>query len=340
MLESELKKRVNLRILDDPNEIIKYLQIGINIPILPELIKYILHDLNYFLAKSMLLIEDGNPLGNVLLFDDRGDSLYFGYFGVINHNENMIEFLIDGIINYANENNYKLIRGPINIPTIIFGWGFMKEESLENLFIGKPVNPPVYQKSFIKKGFNVIHEVNTWEGTFPRLNPWKMKQYNFEKYEFFYPENFDEFIKYKSEFLRLQAENLPPSARFTPNTAGVIENYAKFIYEFGHNYMIFFIRYKPTNEIVACGACLPNIFRKNNKGYYDSIVYYTWAVNPSHRRNGLTMLMFGASSLLLWKDKIRYSSGPIASTNIANTEAARKLGAAKGRTHMVLEYKI
>ncbi|MFX1402439.1 MAG: hypothetical protein ACFE8V_14475 [Promethearchaeota archaeon] len=340
MLKSQLRKDLSIKILEDPLEILNYLQIGISIPILPEFKKYIINDLKFFKAKSILLLEDGNPIGNSLIFRSTNEVLNFGYFGVLNHNESKISLLIDYLINYAKENKFKMIHGPFNIPGIIFGWGFMKEGSLENLFIGKPVNPPIYQNSFLKKKFNVIHEIITWEGSLPRINPWKMKQYDFSDYEFFYPSDFDDFLKYKSDFLRLQADNLPLSARLIPNNTGAIDNYAKFIYEFGENFYLFFVRYKPTKKIVACGACLPNIFRKNINNFYDSIVYFTWAVDPKHRRKGITILMFGAVSLLLWKKKVRYSSGPVAKDNLANTRVAMKLGAAKGRTHLILEYKV
>ena len=40
-----LKNELSIRILNNPSEILKYLQIGISIPILPEYHKYILDDL-------------------------------------------------------------------------------------------------------------------------------------------------------------------------------------------------------------------------------------------------------------------------------------------------------
>lgn len=339
MSRRQLKKELEVRILEDSNEIINYLQIGINIPILPDLKKYVLNDLKYFKAKSILLLEDGNPLGNVLIFNDSTETLFFGYFGVLNHKEDIISFLIDVLINYAKDNKFNTIRGPFNIPGIIFGWGFMKEGSLENLFIGKPVNPPVYQNSFLRKKFKILYEINTWETPILKINPWKIKRYDFTNYEIFYPKNFDEYLKYKPEFLRLQAENLPKSAQLIPNVEGVMDSYVKFIYEYGDYFYIFFVKYRTLNKIVACGACLPNIFRKNLKGQYDSVVYFTWVTDPNHRRKGLVMLMYGATSLLLWKNKIRYGSGPVAKDNIANTEVAKKIGGIKGRTHLILELR-
>ena len=273
-----LKREINIRILSDIDEIIKYLQIGVNIPIWPELYQYIICDLEKFQAKSILLLEDGNPAGHVLIFHDKKEILYFGYFGVINHEENKISRLIDEIIKVSKTHGFNKIRGPINIPGIIFGWGFMKEGSLSNLFPCNPVNPPIYQDIFLKKDFYIANIQNTWEGYLPRINPWKIKSYDFSNYDYFNPKNLKELMELKSIFLKIQSENLPPSAQITPSGVDVFNNYTKFIFDFGYNFMVFFVRYKPTQEIVACGSYIPNPFRKDDKGNYDSCLTLTWAV--------------------------------------------------------------
>ena len=105
--------------------------------------------------------------------------------------------------------------------------------------------------------------------------------------------------------------------------------------------MLFFVRHKPSEKIVACGVNYPNPFRKNSQGKYDSCSFHGWAVDPEHRRKGLAFpLMFGATSLLMWKDKIRYASGPVGAENKANTGIAQKLVGSKGRTHIILEIKV
>lgn len=335
-----LKRELSVRILNDINEILKYLQIGVNIPIWPEFQKYIISDLKLFHPKSILLLEDGNVSGHVLIFHDETDTLNFGYFGVINHEEYKIIRLIDEIIKFSKANHFKRIRGPINIPTIIFGWGFMKKGSFSNLFPGNPVNPPIYQKIFLKKDFYIANIQNTWEGYMPRINPWKIKDYDFRNYEYFNPKDLKDLMNLKSIFLKIQTENLPQSAQITPSGVDVFDNYAKFIFEFGYNFMIFFVKFKPTNEIVACGSYLPNPFRKDKKGNYDSCLTLTWAVMPEHRRKGLAILMYGATSLQAWKKKIRYGGGPMGSDIKENAEMAKKIGAIIGRTHLILECKL
>ena len=100
------------------------------------------------------------------------------------------------------------------------------------------------------------------------------------------------------------------------------------------------VRYKPTGEIVACGSCIPNIFHKDKNGNYDTIIYHTWAINPEHRRKGLSLLMYGATSLQAWKSKYRYAMGHTGSDNISSIKAVENLGAKATRWHLILEYQL
>ena len=92
--------------------------------------------------------------------------------------------------------------------------------------------------------------------------------------------------------------------------------------------------------MVSCGYVIPNPFSKDSKGRLDSISFHDWVVDPDHRRKGLAMLMYGATSLHVFKDKIRWGSWPVGAENIANAKAAEKMGGKKDRTHLILEYKI
>ncbi len=335
----ELGNKLTARFLDDPIEILNYLQIGISIPIFPEFYKYIIHDLIFFKAKSILLLENGNPVGHTLIYNGGGDMLFFGYFSVLTHDENKINLLIETIIKYAKENEFKSIRGPINVPTVIFGWGFMEKGSRGNIYIGKPVNPPIYQELFFKKNFYVQNSQDTWEGPYPRYNPWKIKKYDFSNYEFFVPKNWKELMELKSEFLRLHAKNLPSYSTITPSAGTLFDMYAKFVLEYGDYYMFTFVREKSTKKIVGCGVFFLNPFRKDAKGNYDSIVGYSYAIDEKHRRKGLITLMIGATTLKTWKRKIRYGSGVTSEKNISSIGYAEKIGLFHSRTHLILELK-
>ena len=319
------------------------MQIGTKIPLWSVFHKYIIFDLKYFKAKSILMLESGNILGHVLVFSGVDNYLNFGYFGVISDSNDKICFLIDQLIEYARENNFKGIRGPVNIPAIIFGYGFMVDGSKTNLYLGRAVDSPNYLDLFYKMGFENVNKIVTWEREqMLRFNPRKSKKYNFDNFRFEFPENLDEFNKkYKLPFLKLHAENLPLSASVTPNVVGVIDNYTDFVFKFGFNFMIFFIRDVSKDELIACGAYIPNPLRKNEKGNYDSVYLYTWVVDTKYRRKGIAYLMYGEITELLSQNNIVYGSGMISSQNKANTDfAIKRLGGFKTRTHVLLDYII
>lgn len=284
---------LTIKIVHDSKEILKYMQIGIKIPIWEEFHKYILHDINHFHAKSLLLNEDGNPIGHVLVYSDGSDTLYFGYFGILNDDNFKIDFLIKKLIEYANLNNFKLIRGPINIPTIIFGWGFMDEGSLENIFIGKPINSTNYIKLFLDNKFQVDIKELSWEGSIKIYTSLRkrVKKYDFTEYELFFPKDWNELFKMKKIFLNLNARNLSPESLRTPDIINVFENYLEFVIEYGDYFMFPFVRYKPSNEIIACMAAVPNPFRKNDRGSIDSFNYFTYVVEKEHRGKGIGWLI-------------------------------------------------
>ncbi|MFX1258605.1 MAG: GNAT family N-acetyltransferase [Promethearchaeota archaeon] len=280
-----------------------------------------------------------NVIGNVLVYDDGGDILFFGFFGVYDHDPIKIEILIDKLIDYAKNNNYKYIRGPINIPTVIFGWGFMVEGSNMNYFIGCPVNPPIYQQLFLKKKFFIKFKEDRYMMLVYRYNPYKDKRYDFSEYEYFNPGK-EGMIKVKEEYIKLHIDYMPPSARITPKSERNFDNIIDFIFEYGSDWMMWTVYHKPTKKMCACGYVIPNPFSKDLKGQLDSISFHDWVVHPDHRRKGLAMLMYGATSLKAFKHKARWGSWPVGAENIANIKAAEKMGGKRDRTHSILEINL
>ncbi|MFX0135254.1 MAG: GNAT family N-acetyltransferase [Candidatus Hodarchaeota archaeon] len=353
MLESDLKSELSTRVLNNTYEILKYLHLGINIPILPDFYKYILEDLNSYEAKAIILEKNMNEdifktyidkvVGNVLVYDDQGDTLFFGYFGVYDHEETKIEFLIDELIEYAKNNNYKAIRGPINIPTVIYGWGFMVEGSTKDLFIGCPVNPPIYQEIFLKKGFNIKFEINRYHVPAMKLDPHHLPNYDFTEYEYVTPGK-ERIWDVLDDILKLHVEFQPPSAQITPKKSFNFKYFFDFIYTFGKEWMIWTVYYKPTGKMVASGYVTPNIFHKDRRGRMDSISFHDWVVHPDHRRKGLAMLMYGETSLRginkETKNYIKWGYWPVGSENNASIQAAKKMGGVKSKAHLILELKL
>ena len=67
----------------NPLRILKYLKIGISIPILPEFQKYIIKTFKNYKVKALFLIENGIPTGMTILFNENRERLFFGYFFIL-----------------------------------------------------------------------------------------------------------------------------------------------------------------------------------------------------------------------------------------------------------------
>ena len=112
----EVIRNKQTRILENPDEIMKNIQIGISIPILPEFWKYMQSDFEEYNAKSIILEEEvdiktfgkmtDKVIGHALIYDDGGDVLFFGFFRVYDHDPRKIEVIVDRIIEYARINHF------------------------------------------------------------------------------------------------------------------------------------------------------------------------------------------------------------------------------------------
>ncbi|MFX1398738.1 MAG: GNAT family N-acetyltransferase [Promethearchaeota archaeon] len=334
------KLDIKIKELSNPYEIVRNLHIGTKIPILKEHFNYIINDLVYFQSKSLLLIENDEPIGHVLVYHAREEILYFGFYGLTIDREDYILLLVDEIIRYALKYKFKVIRGPINIPTIIYGWGFMKEGTKSDIFIGKPVNPLIYPKIFIKRGFYIHHEEKTYEGETIQFNPYENRRYDFSDYEIFTPKDWEELMEFKDIFLSLNNENLPATSKITPHIDNVFENYVSFVLEYTGPYMILFIRHIPTGEIIACCGCVPNPFRKNRYGILDSFFANSIVIRPDHRKKGLSLLIAGTFSKILREHGLKNALTSVVSNNINSISLFKKLGYKSTRLHCLLEMKL
>ncbi len=279
------------------------------------------------------MLEDTRIIGNVVVYSDNSEILYFGYFGVDKDQEKYIQILINEIKHYAESKKFNLIRGPINIPTIIFGWGFSKEESKSDLFIGKPTTLPIYYKMFLENGFIIKYEELTHETPMYRLNPYKIKKYDFSDYAILFPTDYNDLINnFKDEILRLHAENMPPSAKLNPDISGCFNSYADFVIKYGSNYMFVLVKHIPKQKHVAAATCIPDIFNKQEKG----IVFHSWAVDRDYRRKGLAVLMSGSITLKIWK-KYTWAVGHTGAENRESITAAQKLAQKITRSHLILD---
>ncbi len=373
MLLAIEKEKLKTNFLTDPHEILECIQVGISIPILPNFRKYVIQDLKAYNAMSIVLERNLNEdyfgkktdkiVGHVLVFDDGGDILFFGFFGTHDHDPIKIELLINALLNHARESGYKRIRGPINVPATIFGWGFMVEGSKKDLFIGSPINPPIYQELFFKKGFDVKFHEDRYDMPALKMDPHKNKKLiamgindgdhandPFDSgsypYEFRTPlaNGREAMMAVKDEYVGLFADFMPPSAQITPKKSHGFDQLVEFVLEFGATWMMWTVRHKESQKMVACGYVVPDPFHLNKKGEINSISFHAWVVHPDHRRNYLAMVMYGFTSLN-GKDRntahyITRGSWPVGAENEANGSAARKMGGKLDRSHLILEMEV
>lgn len=330
---------LSFKIEERPEEIVKWLFMGISLPIWPEFYPYILHDLKTFQAKSLLLIEDGNITGHVLFYNENVEILYFGFFGIFDHDPKKIEFLLNKLIEYGKQNKFNKIVGPINIPISIYGWGFMEKGSTANLYVGKPINPSIYQELFLQKGFAVKTKELSLEGPVLKFDAKILSNYDSENYELFHPKNWEEVLNFKPTFFKLNA-NLPSESVITPGTQHLYENYIKFIKQYGDLFMITFIKYKITNEIVGCFFCFPNPFRKDESGLYDSYMAFIILIDKEHQGKGLGGLLSLYSANKAWGNNIHYNITPVESKAKRSIALSKKFGFKPKRAHLILEYTI
>jgi len=101
-----MKNHENIEIqqITDISKIVEYLHLGTNIPVSSDMIPFIQSDLNTLNSRSIVLIEEGHVTGHSLIYDDGGKILYFGFFGVSDHDEKKIALLIDEIKKFAITN--------------------------------------------------------------------------------------------------------------------------------------------------------------------------------------------------------------------------------------------
>ena len=298
-----------------------------------------MYDINTFHTKSLILLEDDNIAGHVLIYHEDTETLYFGFFGVLNHEHKKIDFLISRLIDYGKKNNFLKIKGPINIPIFLYGWGFLEKNSNTNLYLAKPINPPLYQDLFIQKGFFVKTKELSLEGPVLEFNRKMLSNYDIENYEMTHPRNWKEVLDFKQTFFKLNT-NLPPGSVITPGINNLYENFAEFLKNYGYLFMITFLRYKPTNQIVGSFICLPNPFRKNNRGIYDSYVAFSILIDKEHQGKGMGGILALSAVNEASKNKIRYNATPVESNAFRSISICKKFGLKIKRAHLILEYKI
>ncbi|MBD3197302.1 MAG: hypothetical protein GF317_19765 [Candidatus Lokiarchaeota archaeon] len=350
----ETRSKYSFIIEYDVKEFMKYIDLGTDIPILPEFRKYLIRSFKIYKSKAILLkknIHDnifnnnkGEIEGITIIFNEDPEILFFGFFGVYNHDYYKIDLMIKNLINYAKKNNFRKIRGPVNIPAVIFGFGFMEEGSSKIPFVGCPVNPPIYQKKFYENKFYSKYIEDTYKMAAFKVDPRKIPKYDFSDYEVKFPGK-ENIWKVMDEMIALHSSVMPEYSNITPNTIKNVQTLFDYIFEFGEEWMVWTLHYKPSGKMIGCGHAAPNPLSMDRRGRYDTARFLHWVVEKKHQKKGLTVLMYGSVSLEAFKNtsrtKLKYGNGPFGIKNEANIGFAKnKTMGVRTRRHIILEKMI
>jgi hypothetical protein len=330
----------DLKIVEDFDAIIHLLSIGTNIPILPEFRQYILYDLNHFKAKSLLLVVKKKIVGHVLVYHHEPTTLFFGFFGVSFDKKKQIITLIRALTEYAKQCGFRFLKGPVNIPTIIYGWGFMDKDSSYSPFIHKPVSAPIYLDCFQQNGFSIALKEYSYEGKIKKFPNELLKGFDLSEYEVIDFTSWEDLFATKKEFLLLNAHNLPQDSVVTPDTSSIFDNYFAFTKKYGKPNLFVYIRHIPTNTLVGCFAATPNPLQKDREGNYNSMVLLTIVLDKEHRNKGIAWLLAKQISDNALEHNIQYITTFVGSHVSSTREMCERYGLDLVRTHYVLSYSL
>jgi len=217
----------------------------------------------------------------------------------------------------------------------------MTEESLKDLCISKPANPPIYQEIFAQHEFYIKSKQGTWEGEIRKVPEEELKKYDFEGYEIYSPKDWDEIPKLKLPLLILSSRNLAKESQITPSPQKLFDNFFSFVKKYGEIYMVKLLRHIQSKQFVGCFIALPNPIKKNQKGKYNSFVGYSLTIDKEHRGKGLSMYLIKGILDAAYEDDIRYISVPM-EVNVFECRSLVKnnFGLSYTRTHLILERKV
>ncbi|GAH40524.1 unnamed protein product, partial [marine sediment metagenome] len=157
-----------------------------------------------------------------------------------------------------------------------------------------------------------------------------LKSFTRENYEMFNPKSWEEVLSFKPNFFRL-ITNLPRDSVITPGTQHLYENYVDFVKLYGNLFLISFLKYKITGDIVGCFFSIPNPFRKNKSDIYDSVEAFIILLEKEHQGKGLGWLFSLFSAKKGWDNNIRWNSTPI------ENKVKRSLKTFKAKSILLLE---
>ena len=319
-----------IKTLTDSNQIFSKLQNGTNLPVMESLKKYIVNEIERMNGFS-IIIENGTGqvVGHSLLYE-WDHIMYFAFFSAKNDDVEMINKLMNEIQRIAKEKKCKSILGPVNLPPIIYGYGFAEAGSEPTIFASAPHNNPIYIELFKQRNYTIWHRVLHFRIPLSPIkleNKWDVHAVDFSKPD-----------EWKKDFVEIQVKTFPPSAQITPNRLPAFNDYMEFIQEFGYEEGVLLAHHE--GKAIGAGWATPNPFDLNEKGKCQTLLLFGGAVLPEYQRLGvLKEIVFGFYNSI---SHIGHTFGemPIADDNVGSCKMAVSYGGKQVRSHVIMELKL
>jgi hypothetical protein len=339
---------MNYKIIENPDQILEVIQTGTHLPVLPELKKYIRFDLVDLKCKSLVIYsedQENKPIGHTLVFPINQQMLGFGYFNVQGNREDIISTLISLLISYAKDCGCSEIYGPLNVPIYIFGFGFLQEEAKPFIYGGHSFHLPIYHQLFEKHGFEIKMKYRSYEVVMVPINPYALPNLDFSDYKMCNPQTREEFDSVKGKWLDLHAMHMPSEIRLTPNPQSEVSSLVDYVFEFGYNYLLFWIEYMKSGEFVAAGAVPPNCFHLWEKGpklgHCKSYLGFDFVVAKDHRNKKLSILMWGDTTTKgIEKGRSAKLNYLVEEDNTYSIKIIQRFGGVHKYTYLLMKLKI
>ncbi|MCP4762739.1 MAG: hypothetical protein GY870_13250 [archaeon] len=330
--KNKVTDSIKFDIVTDYDKVFESLHHGINLPVFEALRKHVINEISHLKANSIIMRNDwGEILGHTIVYDYEG-VLYFGFFAIKNDIRSNCYFLIEELKNLASQRNCHIIRGPMNIPTTIYGWGFSEKDNDPTPFAMAPYNNPVYIDYFKEAGFYVWHRLL-------RLKIKLMKMPFRKKHDIWEPD-FNDRDSWLPIFTDLQKRLYPPSSCLTPNRNDDTMNYmVDLIQDFGNEFLINFAN-NDEGKTIGLGYALPNVFDIDENSQCCSLVFYGGVIEKEYRKKGIITNMMMGFQRKSWANGITNGEWPIGDDNKGALKAGQSIGGKVTRSFSIMEIEI
>ncbi len=327
-----------IRTTNVPEVIYEHLHYGTNLPIFPRMKRYILHEITRMGFQSLILQDKDVVVGHSCFYFHE-DTMYFAFFGVPSEEPELIDRIIEELVSIARENAVTYIKGPINFPHVIYGWGFSEKKSSKKIFAAAPYTNPDYITHFEQAGFYIDHRILRFRVPMlpiPYEKPAVVESVDFSKRE-----------EWKDTFIDFQLRLFPKSTQVTPNIIPFFDDCLDFIEDFGYGNMILFAY--DEDKPIGLGWATPNPFdlytgsENKEKGRYNkcrSVLLFGGAIEPEYQKRGILKQIIYQWVDIHSKAGLTHGEMPIGEDNAGSIKMAKSYCGRPKRSHVVMKLEL